>query len=378
MTRPARGPQARGTRTARRTITGLLAGTTLWLATSSPALPAIADPGGTPPSNNLVQTQAAARALRLQVQALQLRAEIATQAYDAASAAMAQSTTAYLLAQQQQTALSRRAQQATDSTGRRARDLYMAGGAPALWASVLSGTSPSDVLASIATVRVLLDGDVASARAAQLAEAQAGAITQRLAVLDAVRSAAAAQAQQAASTVTGALGTAASLLDSATAQIRLLVDAEQVAAEQAAAAQARATLARLGALTGPETPGTRYATAAIAAARGVLGVPYQWGGNGPGSFDCSGLTAWAYAHAGLALPRTAAEQWFSGTPVALSGLAPGDLLFWATNLADPATIHHVALYIGQGLMIQAPQPGGVVEVSPVYLDGLIGAVRPGA
>jgi cell wall-associated NlpC family hydrolase len=63
--------------------------------------------------------------------------------------------------------------------------------------------------------------------------------------------------------------------------------------------------------------------------------------------------------------------------VDLGQLQPGDLLFWATDVNDPATIHHVALYAGNGLMVAAPHTGDVVRVQQVYLDGYIGAVRPG-
>ena len=101
------------------------------------------------------------------------------------------------------------------------------------------------------------------------------------------------------------------------------------------------------------------------------------GASGPESFDCSGLVRWAYAHAGLALPRTAREQWWAGRHVEVSGLRPGDLVFWATNPADPATIHHVAVYVGQALMVHAPHTGALVRVDPLRPDGYAGATRPG-
>ena len=121
----------------------------------------------------------------------------------------------------------------------------------------------------------------------------------------------------------------------------------------------------------------REATArAIAAARTKLGDPYLWGGTGPNAYDCSGLTQFAYGSAGIVLPRVAADQWTVGRHVALGDLQPGDLLFWATDTSNPATIHHVAMYIGNGLMIAAPHTGDVVKIEPVYLDGFIGATRP--
>jgi cell wall-associated NlpC family hydrolase len=134
----------------------------------------------------------------------------------------------------------------------------------------------------------------------------------------------------------------------------------------------------LGLGTFADTPApSKVAAAAVRIALDQVGKPYRWGASGPESFDCSGLVRWAYAHAGLALPRTAREQWWAGRHVEVSGLRPGDLVFWATNPADPATIHHVAVYVGQALMVHAPHTGALVRVDPLRPDGYAGATRPG-
>ena len=78
------------------------------------------------------------------------------------------------------------------------------------------------------------------------------------------------------------------------------------------------------------------------------------GATGPATFDCSALTRFAFAHAGLTLPRTSRQQWSAGRHVQVDGLRPGDLVFFAH---DPATIHHVGMYVGRGLMMHAPTPG---------------------
>ena len=93
-------------------------------------------------------------------------------------------------------------------------------------------------------------------------------------------------------------------------------------------------------------------------------------------FDCSGLVRWAYAQAGLPLPRTSRAQWWAGRPVDVGGLRPGDLVFWASDPTDPATIHHVGIYVGQALMVHAPHTGALVRVDPLRPDGYAGATRP--
>ena len=117
------------------------------------------------------------------------------------------------------------------------------------------------------------------------------------------------------------------------------------------------------------------AQAAVAYAMRQLGKPYQWGAAGPGSFDCSGLTSAAYRAAGTAIPRVAADQFNAGTHVGVPDLLPGDLVFYADDPANPATIHHVGIYIGNGLMVHAPHTGDVVRIASIWRDGYAGAVR---
>lgn len=118
--------------------------------------------------------------------------------------------------------------------------------------------------------------------------------------------------------------------------------------------------------------------AAINYACGQRGLPYVWGGNGEedGGFDCSGLTKAAYAAAGITLPRTAHTQYHAGPHVpAGQPLLPGDLVFYG----NPNTkIHHVGLYLGGGLMVDAPDRGQVVKVEPYRHrgDDYAGATRP--
>lgn len=126
-------------------------------------------------------------------------------------------------------------------------------------------------------------------------------------------------------------------------------------------------------------PPSAAAQTAISYAEAQIGLPYEWGGNGPAvgdiGFDCSGLTQAAYAAAGISLPRTAAEQ-YTATPHVPPGqpLEPGDLVFYG----DATYIHHVGIYIGNGMMVDAPQPGTDVRIEPYLWPGAdyYGAARP--
>jgi hypothetical protein len=106
---------------------------------------------------------------------------------------------------------------------------------------------------------------------------------------------------------------------------------------------------------------------AVDVARSQLGRPYVWGGASPQtSFDCSGLIQWTYSQLGISLPRTAQEQYDATARVSPGQLKPGDLVFFAQTYASSDLITHVGLYIGNGLMINAPTEGDVVRELPVF------------
>ncbi|MEZ0064935.1 cell wall-associated NlpC family hydrolase [Streptacidiphilus sp. MAP12-20] len=112
------------------------------------------------------------------------------------------------------------------------------------------------------------------------------------------------------------------------------------------------------------------ARAAIAYAVAQIGKPYLWGGVGPDRFDCSGLTMRAWQAAGVDIPRTSEEQWALLRRVPVSSLQPGDLVIYFHDAS------HVALYVGDGAIIQAPHPGGVVELAAAGSMPILGVVRP--
>jgi peptidoglycan DL-endopeptidase CwlO len=114
---------------------------------------------------------------------------------------------------------------------------------------------------------------------------------------------------------------------------------------------------------------TTVGTVALRWALSVRGDWYQWGGAGPTTFDCSGLVVWAFAHEGIMLPHYTGSLWDSGMHVSRADLEPGDLVFFF------ADISHVGIYIGNGLMVDAPSTGQQVQVQPVFWDAYVGAVR---
>jgi cell wall-associated NlpC family hydrolase len=127
---------------------------------------------------------------------------------------------------------------------------------------------------------------------------------------------------------------------------------------------------------------TQAAGAAIQWALGQQGKPYQWGAatTHQNSFDCSSLMLQSYRSAGITLPRTSREQFKAGALLPVEQAQPGDLLFWAYDPSNPATIHHVAMYLGDDKIVEAQQTGVPVHVRPVRWtenELVAQAVRPG-
>ena len=207
--------------------------------------------------------------------------------------------------------------------------------------------------------------------------------------------------QQAVAQNAQAIQSQKSALSQEQGQIAQLVQQQQ-AAEAAAAAKAAqerqqaAAAAAAAATPAPSSGGTAAGSAstaalsqaapppsspggagAVQAAESQIGVPYVWGGESPkGSaspgFDCSGLTAWSWGQVGVGLPHYSGAQMADSTPVPISDLQPGDLLFYG-----PGGSEHVAMYVGPGTMIEAPYTGASVWTTGLRLGGdFVGAGRP--
>jgi cell wall-associated NlpC family hydrolase len=263
----------------------------------------------------------------------------------------------------------------------RARSSYMAG--PGRFVAGLVGADdPADALARLPLQKAVLEADLALVDRVAGIKAKLDATRSRLSArlvdqargaeqLDAKR----AQAQRLAAEIERELRT----MDR---RVAALIDQQQrreEASQQAAYADYLAAARRSG--TAPARDGHASAAArkAVAVALAQLGSPYAWGAEGPATFDCSGLTSFAYAAAGITIPRVSRAQ-----AAAYGGLRPidplhlvaGDLVFFADNPGNPSTIHHVGMYIGKGLMVEAPHTGAVVRTSSIWRPSYAGAVRP--
>ena len=348
----------------------------------APAVVAQATPG--PDGGSGVRAIAAARAeaARLEREVARLDTEVEVLA-EANAAAQERLDAVIQAAHRQQAALERSelALQATrEMFAGDVRDLYARG--PLAPLALLLGARDTHELALAGGVAGrVLERD---RQAVALTGLAAGTVRTRVAELEATQAEAVALRRRLAgqaAAIGERLERRRAVLATARAEVRALVQAEWARREAVrralvAAAALRARAFGLGGFADAPAP-SPAAAAAVRAALDEVGKPYRWGATGPGSFDCSGLVRWAYAQAGLALPRTSREQWWAGSPVEVAGLRPGDLVFWASDPADPATIHHVGIYVGQALMVHAPHTGALVRVDPLRPGGYAGAIRPG-
>jgi peptidoglycan DL-endopeptidase CwlO len=183
-----------------------------------------------------------------------------------------------------------------------------------------------------------------------------------------------AEAQSEVAARTAAYDKAQSLLASLTAQQRAELAAEQARQRAAAIASARSQASHSTSRGHVRSGGGHYsgslASRVVSYALSRVGDSYVWGNAGPNSFDCSGLTLWAYAKVGVSLPHSSSAQYGSGRHISRSDLEPGDLVFFYSP------IHHVGIYIGNGMIVHAANPGEGVTTAPLSSMPYSGAVRP--
>jgi cell wall-associated NlpC family hydrolase len=143
-----------------------------------------------------------------------------------------------------------------------------------------------------------------------------------------------------------------------------------LSARQAQARAASSSRSSAPPVSKPAPPPGRGAGEAVAVARAQIGKPYQWAASGPDSFDCSGLTMYAWRAAGVSLPHSTYAQWAATPHISISDLQPGDLVYFSG-------LGHMAIYSGGGMMIEAPHTGAFVREVPLRTGDLYGASRPG-
>jgi len=357
--------------------------------------------------NAVVSAQQQLAALAQQARAAIQRYEAAMRKLNRAKAAAALAHAALLAA----AADVARHQQEVDAV---VRTQYMSGGPINAVAAVLSDGGPTVVLDKTTTLdqlsrtqaRVLHDLAIAKqwqATVSAQADAAMAAVAKMAAKADATRRTAMSAVDAQHSLVTNLTTQqidVAKQLAAHTSQVAKLTKEQKAAAKAAREAAERAALAAAWVAMQGIGDAMPWATPAqgrdaVARAKSQLGVPYSWGGgnaNGPTlgftdedgntyalhtvGFDCSGLALYAWAGEGFKLDHFTGYQWVEGHHVSLDQLRPGDLVFFATDVSDPLTIHHVGIYVGGDRMIDAPHHGANVRYDNVFVPGLIGAVRP--
>ncbi|MEU6348702.1 NlpC/P60 family protein [Streptomyces sp. NPDC047072] len=142
--------------------------------------------------------------------------------------------------------------------------------------------------------------------------------------------------------------------------------------EEQAAYQAQSAWLDSGILDEIKSNASAAGKLAVEYATAQIGKPYEWGAEGPGSYDCSGLTSQAWASAGSPIPRTSQEQWKQLKHVDIKDMRPGDLIIYFDDAS------HVAMYIGEGAIVHAPRPGRTVTIAGAGSMPILGVVRPDA
>ena len=298
------------------------------------------------------------------VSVLNNRAERITEAYDGART--------------QLTTLQRQEQATQDTLDKDQQQLSSARNAVAASAVAAyrtGGLSPALSLVSTGSAETYIDraGNLEALSQVQADQvALANAAQRQVAAVEAVRNAQLTQQRKTVAAIASTKGQVESLLGQEQALLGRLKAADRRRLEQEQAQQQQHETALRSSYHAPSYSGPASGRAAVAVrfAYAQLGKPYVYGGAGPNSYDCSGLTMRAWGAAGVGLPHNAAMQQSDMPEVSLSALEPGDLVFFGR----PA--YHVAIYIGGGKIIQAPHTGASVEITPLSYMTPTSAGRP--
>ncbi|MFJ7912170.1 C40 family peptidase [Kitasatospora sp. NPDC096204] len=345
--------------------------------------------------------EAALTAARAELDRAGHATEQAVEAYNGAQLALARARAEEAAAAQRAATAETERAAAADDAARLAAETYRQGAGAELSAlnALLGSHGPheaGDRAAAIGQVsertRQILDAATSTAAAARSASAAARAATeaagrataevgaakvraeQRLAAQQAEVAAAAQRREQLLVELAAARDTTVELERQRREALEAIAAREAEAAARAAAEQAaREAEAASAGVRAQAPPSSRPwsaegAAAAVAFARSRIGLPYVWGGEGPGGYDCSGLTMMAWREGGRQLNHFAADQYAQSTPIGYRQLRPGDLVFW-TDTGRAADIYHVGLYIGDDQMIEAPRAGVPIKQASLWIMG---------
>lgn len=307
-------------------------------------------------------------AVRARLEALYHDAAVATDAYNAAEeASKEQSSTIVALAKKIVDGRERLAQ-LKDRAGAAARSQYRTGGLPDE-AKLMLSKDPSQFLDDAGRVeqghKAAEDLIAETAKVQQDLELFAKDAAVQWGKLEAARTAKAAAQKR----VEQQIATAEALEGRLEAAERARL--AELEAERAREAQDAWVKSGVTPLVGGAASTSTQGEKAVAYATAQLGKPYQWGAEGPDSYDCSGLTSQAWGAAGVAIPRTSQEQWRQLRRVDVKEMQPGDLIIYFSDAS------HVAMYLGGGEMVHAPRPGRSVTVAGAGSMPILGVVRPG-
>jgi cell wall-associated NlpC family hydrolase len=375
--------------------------------------PAAASHGGGPSAAAVARSQREVASREHQVRAaatavadakgelsrLNVSAEVAFEAYDGARVKLAAARHAVRTAHLVLSGAHRAVASGQAKVAQFATAAYESGGLSSVDAYLAPG-GPAELVSRVGAIQAISGSEHTTLERLDAAQIYQGVVSRQAEAVAATAAADAAAANRARVAAAAAVSrqrtvlshlrqrqaTLASLLTQAKSQASRLARARLVAIARArAAAIARANAARATTAPSPysnasgSTAGTVSASTEVTAlqdAESQIGKPYQWGAAGPNTYDCSGLAMWAYDLVGVHLEHFTGDQWNEGAHVSRSQLRPGDLVFFATNTSDPATIHHVGLYVGGGEMVDAPFTGADVRYDSMERPDYIGAVRP--
>ena len=332
-------------------------------AAAAVLLPANTASGKDPAS--LLGLRVQAVKIQAQVDKLDQQAEVAIEQYDSARATLDEVTSRLAKAHMQLSAAQIQLANVQTILSERAVAIYK-NGTVNLLDVLLSARDLSDLETQLQFYQRLSARDVANEKQEQRVVDAVTRLNQQISIEQVRARALATDLRVKTQVITDKLAQRQAILKDVNSGIKQIVKQQQADARLIAKNLALRVKFKLG-----NIKGSNLQDAVIHEAMKYLGVPYVWGGASPSGFDCSGLVLYVYAKFGVNFPHAATMQAYMGMPVPLDELQPADLVFFG----NPSFYHHVGIYAGNGLFIEAPHTGDVVKVSELAGRGATLACR---